>query len=273
MPANFNQILILNSIPDGELNTARALQDDVAILAAVAPGGGPAVVGLRIHSAGHFVHVGAQCTQLAERDPYVPLLHLECHGSDEGLQFADGTYLRWLEVKEALTPLNIATRLNLIFVISACHGMAFASAVYPSDPAPVYAFIAASRVMEPRELLTGFHAFYERYMRTCSSIEGAQALRETSDQGTFVVLSSQTIFRVVMEGHRQRECTRDALVRRAIGLQEQARAIGKEIDLEETIAALADPGWEEFFRRRFFMVDMFPENDARFPLASVLAVG
>lgn len=267
MVAQFNQILILDSIPADELNTARALQDDVTVLAAVAPGGGPAVVGLRVDSADHFIDTMRQCAEVAGRDPYVPLVHLECHGSPDGLEFADRTFLTWLQVKDALTPLNIATRLNLIFVISACHGMAFASAVYVTDPAPVYAFIGPSRVMEARELLTGFLAFYDRYLRTRSSAEGAEALRQTAEQGTFVVLSSRTIFRSVIEGHRQRECHADALVERARELQMRARAMGVEIDLDETIAALGHPGWDEYFRQTFFMIDRYPENDARFPLA------
>lgn len=267
MAAQFNQILILDSIPAGEHNTARALQDDVTVLAAVAPGGGPAVVRLRIDSAAHFVDIMRQCAELAGRDPYVPLVHLECHGSPDGLEFADHTFLTWLQVKDALTPLNIATRLNLIFVISACHGMAFASAVYITDPAPVYAFIGPSRVMEAHELLTGFHAFYDRYLRTRSSAEGAEALRETAEQGAFIVLSSRTIFRSVIEEYFQQECHSDSLVERARGLQVRARVMGVEIDMNETIAALGHPGWGEYFRQTFFMIDRYPENDARFPLA------
>ena len=267
MAAQFNQILILNSIPAGEYNTARALQDDLTVLAAVAPGGGPAVVGLPINSAGHFVDVMRQCADVAGLDPYVPLVHLECHGSPEGLQFADKSFLTWLEVKDAVTPLNIATRLNLIFVISACHGMAFASAVYVTDPAPVYAFIGPSRDMPAQELLTGFLAFYDRYLRTRSSEEGVQALRQTAEQGAFIVLSSRTIFRTVIEGLQQRQRNYDALAERARGLQVRARARGIEIDLGKTIAALGDPGWDEYFRQTFFMIDRYPQNDARFPPA------
>lgn len=267
MAAQFNQILILDSIPSGEHNTARALQDDVTVLAAVAPGGGPTVVGLRIDSAGHFIDIMRQCEEAASRDAYVPLVHLECHGSPDGLEFADRTFLTWLQVKDALTPLNIATRLNLVFVISACHGMDFASAIDVTDPAPVYAFIGPSRVMESHELLTGFLAFYDRYLRTRSSAEGAEALRQTAEQGAFLVLSSHTMFRRVIEGYRQQECHPGALVNRASGIHMRAQAMGLEIDLDETIVALGHPGWDDYFRQKFFMIDRYPENDARFPLA------
>lgn len=267
MPAMFNQILILDSIPDGEQNTARALQDDVAVLAAVMPGGGPAVVSLRINAAGDFIDVMRQCADVAGCDPpYVPLVHLECHGSSEGLQFADGSCLTWLEVKDAVTPLNIATQLNLILVISACHGMELASVVHVTDPAPVYAFIGPSRAMKSQDLLTGFLAFYDKYLRTCSSAEGAQALRQTAEQGAFILLSSQTIFRAVLDEYQRNQCHDDALAERARGMQARARGCGLEIDLDETMAELGDPGWAERFRKTFFMIDRYPQNDARFPM-------
>ncbi len=69
MPAKFNQILILDSIPDGEHNTARALLDDVTVLAAVMPEGGPSVVSLRIDAAGDFIDVMRQCADVAGCDP------------------------------------------------------------------------------------------------------------------------------------------------------------------------------------------------------------
>jgi hypothetical protein len=268
MAAQFNQILILDSIPAGEYNTARALQDDLMVRAAVAPGGGPAIVRLRIDSAGHFVDIMSQCAEVAGREPYVPLVHLECHGSLDGIEFADRTSLTWLQVKDVLTPLNVATRLNLILVISACHGMAFASAVYVTDPAPVYAFIGPSRDMQAQELLTGFLAFYDRYLQTRSSEEGAEALRQTAEQGAFIVLSSRTIFCSVIERYRQQECHPDVLIERARGLQMRARAMDVEIDIDEAAAALGHPGWDEHFRQKFFMIDRYPENDARFPLVS-----
>ena len=267
MPAKFNQILILDSIPDGEQNTARALQDDVAVLAAVMPGGGPAVESLRIDAAGDFIDVMRQCADVAGRDPpYIPLVHLECHGSSEGLQFANGSCLTWLEVKNAVTLLNIATQLNLIFVISACHGMEFASVVHVTDPAPVYAFIGPSRVMEAQELLTGFLAFYDKYLRTRSSNEGAQALRQTAEQGAFIVLPVQSIFRAVLDAFQRNQCHSDALAERAREMQVRARGVGLELDLDETVAALGNPGWGECFRKTFFMIDRYPQNDGRFPM-------
>ncbi len=134
MPALFNQIFILDSLPAKEAGAARRLFDDVSVQARTAAEA-PAVVLHRAGSFGHFANVMEQCAQLAEREPYVPLVHLECHGSQDGLQFADGSQATWSEVKQTLTPLNVATRLNLIVVISACNGSTLAGTVEVSERA------------------------------------------------------------------------------------------------------------------------------------------
>lgn len=268
MSAKFNQILILDSIPAGQLNTARRLEEDVAVLAAVAEDGGPAVVYQRIESAKAFVTLITDCADLAKRVDYVPLVHLECHGSQEGLEFADGSNLSWLDVKNVVTPLNIATRLNLIFVISACHGFTLASKVYATDPAPIYAFVGPSRDMNAQELLTGFLAFYKDYLLTRSSSEAIKALKETAEQGAFVALTSRSIFNLVIDGYRKHHCNPESLAERAKSLQLRARAEKIEINLEVVMGALGAPEWETRFRKIFFMIDRYPDHEARFPMTA-----
>ena len=265
MPAIFNQILILDSIPEGELNTTRRLHEDVTVLAQVV-GEAPAIVSLRVESSGHFYSVIEQCAELARPDPYVPLVHLECHGSENGVQFADGSRATWTHIKQALTPLNIATKLNLITVISACNGSALAGTVKVTERAPVRGFIGPNHAMGAFELETAFSAFYRTLLMTQSSEEAAQAMRTTANDGTFMVMSSETIFAVVLAGYRERFEGRDAILRRAHDLQERALERGVFRQVDEIVAMLQDPEIVETFRRTFFMIDLYPEHEDRFPI-------
>lgn len=265
MPAIFNQILILDSIPEGELNTARRLHEDVTVLTQVV-GEAPAIVFLRVESSGRFYNVIERCTDLARRDPYVPLVHLECHGSENGLQFADGSRATWTHIKQALTPLNIATKLNLITVISACNGSALAGTVQVTERAPVWGFIGPNHAMGAFELETEFSAFYRTLLMTQSSEEAAQAMRATANDGTFMVMSSETIFAVVLAGYRERFDGREAILRRAHDLQERALKHGVFRQVDEIVAMLQDPEIVGRFRRTFFMIDLYPEHEDRFPI-------
>lgn len=261
----FNQILILDSIPLGEYNTARRLHDDVLLLAAVVDEA-PAVVFLRVESAAHFANVMAQCAALAAREPYAPLVHLECHGDPEHVQFADGSSATWAQLKDALTPLNIATRLNLVAVISACHGSALASAVQVTDPAPVWGFIGPNRGLRAHELLAAFLAFYQRLLLSQSAEDAAQALRATAQAGTFMVMSSQRIFDLVVARYQAQFGHPDAIRERAQVLQQAAHAQGIHVPVDAIADLLAAPEWTERFRRIFFMIDRYPEHHERFPV-------
>lgn len=277
MPATFNQILILDSIPAGELNTAVRLYEAVAAIARDIDEA-PAVVPLRIDSWGHFQHVIGQCTELARRDPYVPLLHLECHGSQEVLQFADGSQASWTEIKEALTPLNIATRLNLVAVISACDGSALAGAVRVTERAPVWGLIGPNRKMFASDLETAFIAFYETYLRTESSEEAADAMRATDCEGTFMVMSSEAIYRIVLAAYRANYGSREVCLERARNMLAQAQEQGIELPQSaEEIAEMMerlDPEIIEEYRRKFFMIDLYPEHAERFmPPVTLPALG
>lgn len=271
MPAMFNQILILDSIPVGEYNTARRLYDDVAVLATALGEDAPTVVPLRVDSAAHFAYVMQECAQLATRDPYVPLVHLECHGAPEGVQFADGSQATWSEMKAMLTPLNIATRLNLIVVMSACHGSALARAIEITDAAPVWGFVGPNRVMRAWELERGFVAFYRTLLSTHSSVEAARALRATAEAGTFMVMSSERMFELASRSYQDRQCQADAIRDRAYALQLAAQARGVHVAIEEIERKLADPGWIERFHRVFFMVEQYPQNAERFPMPAPAA--
>ncbi len=271
MPAMFNQILILDSIPVGEYNTARRLYDDVAVLAAALGDDAPAIVSMRVDCAAHFAHVMQECARLAAREPYVPLVHLECHGAPEGLQFADGSQATWPQIKAMLTPLNIATRLNLITVMSACHGSALARAIQITDAAPVWGFIGSNRVMRARELERGFVAFYRTLLSTLSSEEAAQALRATAEAGTFLVMSSERMFELASRSYQDRLCQADAIRERAQALQQAALARGVHVPVDEIERMLADPGWIERFHRTFFMIEQFPGNAERFPMPALAA--
>lgn len=121
MAANFNQILIVDSLPEGQLNTADRLFADAQDWARVI-GDVPHIASVRVSSSGAFLDLLAQLAQQASREPYVPLLHIECHGGKGGLEFADGSWLTWDDMNPAFVNLNVATRLNLITVVAACHG-------------------------------------------------------------------------------------------------------------------------------------------------------
>jgi hypothetical protein len=259
MTANFNQILIVDSLPDGEVNTAERLFADVRDWAHIL-GEAPHVVRVRVEADVEFLALLEQCAALTSRDPYVPLLHIECHGSDEGLQFADGSNLTWEAMKPAFVSLNEATRMNLIVVVAACSGSSIASTVQVQERAPLWAFLAPKQDISSLAL----SAFYQTLLATRSAEAALGALRSTEAGLLFMYLSAQTMYRLVVEGYEREHGSAEAIQRQAERLCAMAGQHGFGWPVEQVEALIRDPQIFEGFRRRFFMMDLFPENVQRF---------
>lgn len=55
---------------------------------------------------------------------YAPIVHLSCHGNDEGIGLTNGDFLTWERLKEFLRPIHVVARGWLILGMSACKGAA-----------------------------------------------------------------------------------------------------------------------------------------------------
>lgn len=264
MNATFNQILIVDSLPEGQLNTAARLFADARDWARVI-GDVPHIASVRVPSSGAFLDLLARLAQQASRDAYVPLLHIECHGEEEGLEFADGSRLTWDDMKPAFVALNVASRLNLITVVAACHGSAIASFVRAEHRAPFWAFLAPKRHISAGNLETALSAFYQALMMTRSSEQAMGALRATQAGNEFWQLSAQTIYRLIVEGYAERHLTDEAVGHRAEHLRAQAAEHGAIWSQAQIETMIRDPGIFERFHREFFMIDLYPEHGERFP--------
>lgn len=260
----FNQILVLDSIPQGELNTARRLFEDLDTYAK-AHGPSPTIVYLRIQTADDLFTLLSQCRQRAIHDDIYPLLHLECHGDVDGFTLADGTYAPWEELKVPLTELNVSMRLNLLITVAACTGAALAMVLRAGDRAPYWGLIGPSRTLSAGELEKAYLAFYTTLMRTKSSSEAMAALEGASEAGMFAAVSAQGLFDRVWQGYLDGHCTDEALVQRAQGIRAQLPPDAPHtIDDLKAILLAQGPITLQRFWKTFFMQDLYPDHVKRF---------
>lgn len=273
MDANrFNQILVLDSIPPGEYNTAKRLFDDLKThAAAYAPS--PAVQYERIASGDELVKCILKCKKEAEEKDIIPMLHIECHGDDDGLQLADGSLVDWDELKMPITELNIATRLNLMVAVAACTGGALAKIMRMGDRAPFWGLIGPTQTLSAGELEKAYSALYLTLLSTKSPAKAVQAMDAVTKPGSFWRTTAQSLFEKVWSGYKNEFCTPAALDMRAGRMKkrlEQSPASPLPT-IEELKKRLVDhePKAFERYRGAFFMCDRFPEHEARFPLKYV----
>ncbi len=211
--------------------------------------------------------------QEAETEGAYPLIHIECHGAEDrtGLVLADGIGVSWKELKPILTRINVATRCNLVVVVAACYGGYLGEIVGITDRAPCWALIGPTASALPDELLGGYGVFYQEFL---TSLDGGKAINALNAwklrDGRFYFMPAGGFFRLAFAGYLKRYCTEDALEERAGELRRRLKASGLERlpgrgRLRRELKKQSKPAFQKYLRH-FFMMDLYPENEARFPI-------
>ncbi|WP_164172757.1 hypothetical protein [Stenotrophomonas maltophilia] len=262
----FNQILIVDSIPAGERNTARELHQDVGLRAQVFEPA-PEVLYRRVESRREFLVLLPELAAAASTTGDIPVLHIECHGNDDGLAFADGSFATWADLKGPLTSLNIATEMNLLVVVSACGGSALTYTLGLVDRAPLHGLIGPTRVVTSEELMRAYLAFYETLLRTRSARQAVDAMR-LAVPDTFVYRTAQLLFQHVWDHYQATHETPEARLERGrrMAVNPPDDYVGPPVQPEVFAQLLAEKNREFFdsYRRKFFLCDLFPEHETRF---------
>jgi hypothetical protein len=268
----FNQILVVDSVPAGEYNTAKRLFEDIQTYAsAYSPS--PAAHYVRVESGDQLIECILKCRKDADEKDIIPMLHIECHGDEDGFEFADGSFADWDELKLPVTELNIATRLNLVIAVAACTGGALAKVMRMGDRAPFWGLIGPTQTLTAGELEKAFSALYLTLLSTKSPAKAVQAMDSATKPGSFWRTTSQGLFEKVWGGYKAEHCSPTALELRANRMRQrlQQAAVSPLPTTGELKTRLIshEPIAFERYRQTFFMCDLFPEHSNRFPVEYV----
>jgi hypothetical protein len=265
---HFSTILIVESIPAGEPATGRLLYQALEPL----PAAFERPVQIEHFSVANRAELCAFFDRVASDhipNGHTPLLHFESHGNDDGIQLASGEFLSWEELCEYLMPLNVATRLNLFVSIAACLGGFLLTQQTPAARAPFFASLSATREAYPDELLGGFSRFYNTLLATLNGDEALANLQETTPEGLFYFAQALDSFKLTYSQYLSRECTRESYVRRAQIMREDLQETGRFAPSADAIARALKATEQQIFeqlREGHFMIDLYPENERRFPV-------
>jgi len=271
----FDSVWVLESLPADDLKTGESLYRDII---------GPAVARWpevtstfrSINSKSEFLAVLDSIEADAQGAWRWPIIHLETHGNAKGLGLASGEFITWAELREPLTRINRATRLNLVVTLAACSGAEMRQVLHLIDQAPFLYVSGPSTTREAGQLLMDFGAFYQEVLSSLDMRRAFDLLNgnERPARWVYPVIPAEYFFRCVFEGYVSIECTPDEL-------RERENAIVAEIGRRQSVdlnylaqvrlevrAMLRnqEPHFDRF-RRRFFMIDEFPENDNRFTIS------
>lgn len=270
--ARFNCVAILDAIPDGELNTARHLREDLRDIAAYVAEG-LEVRYFRIKDRSDIEEALSVLEHEARTSGLIPWLHVEAHGTQdqEGFTTASGAYCPWSTLKTLVTPLNVATNIKVIIVLAACYGGSFTKAIRTIDRAPVLAVIGPTREVTSGQVKTDFPSFYKAFFETGSLKAAIEALTEHADRGLYFRTTAEKFFYDVWASYKATECSDEQIDMRARGIYRRLKQ--ERVPNPPNIGRLkllfrnAEQAIFEKYRDIYFMYDLFPDNRLRFPVS------
>lgn len=215
-----------------------------------------------------------------------PLLHFETHGgarpeepsraaTSQGIVLASGELIEWRRLAPVLTSINVQTRLNLVVFVAACNGVDIASIAQASERAPMRLLVGPNRVVTFAEISEATQAFYTTLF---SEGDGASAVRAmntavSGDEATFVPIGVEELFRETLTQFIRLKGNPDEVGRRTEAIvQHLHNEAGWPLDyLEKPRQQIRDYLGDhalhfQTMKRRFFMVDLFPDHSRRFDL-------
>lgn len=269
----FNTIVIIDLIPEGELNTARKLFEDLEIIACLF-NGRLKIQYQRVRTLYDLKKIMSKVLQNVQYNGLLPLLHIEGHGlnDENGFSLPDDSNCTWSQFKEFVTPINMTMGLNLMIVMATCYGASFVKAIRTTDRAPIWGIIGPTRELSANQVKTDFPAFYRTFFETQSTTKALKALKTSGPSDLYVMTSAENFFYVVWERYKNEYCTEDKLSERARAMQLRASTEKwkkipsirffkrklKNIKREKKLF--------NSFRNKYFMYDLYPINKKRFPV-------
>lgn len=247
----FNTIVIVDTIPDGELNTAKLLRDSLKDIAAIIDG--LHIRYARADTAQDVADLIMRLTDEVKNNGVLPSLHIEAHGfnDESGFVAASGEPCTWETLKDLVTPLNIVTNLNLMIVMAACFGGSFARAIRTTDRAPVWGILGPTRAITAGQLIDGFSAFYSAFFDEDADVSPFRVLVDSAPERMYYLTTPEEYFYQVWVNYKTKQYTDEELTRRARALQEQVRRNGNEpLPLDDIKQRILDTDPESFEKFR-----------------------
>jgi len=270
----FNKLWVIESLPSGELRTGKNLFDNQLDKARQAH------EDLAVKFAEPITK--AELFEVLENiknetlDGIYPMIHFECHGCEDGLGTASGELVEWEEIREILIEINRNTKLNLMIVIAACNGAHLIKVSTKLDAAPFWAIIGPEVEVTAGHIQENFGKFYESFFSDLDGDKAISVLNGGAAQSdrTYHFLTAAGLFSRAYRTYYKSHCVGKGRKKRIEQLVTEAmknprvKARGVAWARQQVKQGLASEDQHfDKLRKRFFFIDQFPENDARFPLS------
>jgi hypothetical protein len=209
-----------------------------------------------------------------------PIIHFCMHGDEVGLEMSNLDPVDWPELKTSLTEINTACRNNLFVTLAVCQGAYLLNIIHPKDRSPYWGMIGNVEGVHQGLSPIAFYEFYKELKATGQLAVAFDNLNEKHKQGIktklnpFSIINSELTFKKTYLHYKKNHANVAELELRAKKIMKVAK-IGKRFpgmtkkqSIEKVKTDIIIKSEKDFLDmwRLFFMVDLYPDNEERFPM-------
>ena len=270
----FNTLYIIESLKEGEPKTGKSLYDDVRLQQFMHEG--LVVQFNEINSAAEWDNLMSDILRACQTIGELPILHLEIHGCEQGVEFKDKSFRTIEQVGEQFRRINIATGCNLFITMGVCKGLYVLFETHIDKPMPFCGAIGSFEKMSSYDIQLRYAEFYGTFFRTFDVTQAYLQLIK-KDTGTpeeytqYRYIRVDEVFYKAYLDYIRKGCAPENMDQRALDAAKENGvtffSVQQQRDFQKAFAKLEKATRETDYRKvanTFFMLDMCPENKERF---------
>lgn len=151
-----------------------------------------------------FIQALEQVVEDSKTYGLLPILHIEAHGSTEGLKMESGETVPWVEFANRLRDLNIITHNNLLVILASCYATEIYTIISVLFRAPFWGALAPVEKVSVEAIQVGFYDFYEKMINSRDFVDAVCALNQYGEP-TFQFINAEELFHEAWDSYRSQE--------------------------------------------------------------------
>lgn len=270
----FNTLYIIESLRDDEPKTGTILYEDLKLQEFVHEG--IKVVLYSIISADEWDITMQKIYNDCACEGVLPIIHLEIHGSENGIQFTNGSLRSVEQIGEQFRKINIVTGCNLFVTLGVCKGLYMLFDAHLDKPMPFCCIIGSFEKLISEDIKLRYAEFYGTFFNTFDVTKAYIQLMKT-DTGVnplytqYRYIHIDELFYRTYNNYINIECSPTRIKARALqaALENNIVLKGRRQtrEFQRDFEKIEEQTRQDYYKkacRIFFMLDEHPENITRF---------
>lgn len=156
----------------------------------------------QVNSKEEFFHVLEKITEDIKNESLYPIIHLEVHGSEDGICINNGDCISWSEILPKLVEINTLVQNTLILVLGVCKGIKIIKYLGIQERAPFRVVVGSLEDLDTDTIEVGFESFYETFFFSSDVGASVFALRESVGKDSIGVELVENLYDGIRDPNR-----------------------------------------------------------------------